>query len=208
MSRARGFAMAFSAVVAFSAIVAGSAQAGWLVLGSLLVGSAAIASSTITDKPDVLTFSGVEIECSTLGVSGGYIVETSTAAAKSIEFSGCKVVKPTTCTLKGTTIGTLPLEGIVTLDGLLGAKGKAKPVNANGLFATFELTGTSCSASGKNAVTGSVALLGPQGPGESLWQLDNMFIETSGELEVGSAAATISGSALGRLENDMPWTFR
>ncbi len=208
MSKIRILILASFAAFALSAVAAGSAQAGWLVLGSLLVGSAAISSSTITDKPGVLTFSSIEIECSALGVSGGYIVETATAGAKSLEFSGCKVAKPTTCTLKGTVIGTLPVEGQLTLDGSLATKGKAKPVNANGLFATFELTGTSCSASGKNAVTGTAAVLDPLGQDERLWHLLTAFIETPGELEVGSASATISGSALFHLENDMLWSFK
>ncbi len=208
MSKIRILILASFAAFALSAIAAGSAQAGWLVLGSLLVGSAAISSATITDKPGILTFSGVEIECTKLGVNGGYIAETVTAGAKSLEFSACTVIKPTTCTLEGTTIGTLPVEGALTLDGSLAAKGKAKPVNASGLFATFKLNGTSCSASGKNAVTGTAAVLDPLGQDERLWHLLTAFIETPGELEVGSASATISGSALFHLESDMLWSFK
>jgi hypothetical protein len=143
-----------------------------------------------------------------LSVSGGYIVETATAGAKSLEFSGCKVETPTTCTLESTTIGTLPVEGTLTLDGPLATKGKAKPVNANELFATFKLNGTSCSASGKNAVTGTAGVLDPEGQDERLWHLLNALIETAGELKVGSASATISGSALFKLESNMLWSFK
>jgi len=208
MSKIRILAVAFFATFALSAIAAGSAQAGWLVLGSLLVGSAAIEKATVTDKVGILTFSSIEIECTTLAVSGGAIVETAKAEATSLEFTDCKVVKPSTCTLEGTTIGTLPVEGVVTLDGPLATKSKAKPKNAQELFATFKLNGSSCSASGKNAVTGEAAVLDPEGQDERLWHLLNALIETPGELKVGSAAATISGSALFKLTSDMLWSFK
>jgi hypothetical protein len=215
MSRARGFASASFAVVAFSAVAAGSAQAGWLVLGSLLVGSAAAAKSAFIHEKGIFGFkSGAEavtISCPTsLEVNGGTISEPDKLLATSVLFGGCEVTSTGNCSLEPTptTIGTLPVEGLVTLDGLLAAKAKVKPENASDLFATLKLKGSSCSLSGKFTVTGEVSLLGTQSQGESLWQLDKVFEEKAGELEVASGAATVSGAALGKLENDMPWTFR
>ncbi len=209
MSKVRIFTVAFFAAFAFSAIAAGSAQAGWLVLGSLLVGSAAISNGTITDKEGILTFDkgNIELGCAKLGVKGGNISEPDKLLATSLEFTSCKIIKPSTCTLEGTTVGTLPVEGLLTLDGPLATKAKIKPENANGLFATFKLTGASCASSGKNAVTGTASVLDPEGQDERLWHLLNAFIEKEGELEVGSAPASISGSALFKLESNMLWSF-
>jgi hypothetical protein len=208
MSKVKVLILAFFAAFALSAIASSSAQAGWLVLGSLLVGSAAVAGTTITDKEGILTFSSIEIGCATLGVKGGVISEPDKVLATSLEFGGCKVIPVGgACTLASTTIGTLPLEGLVTLDGPLATKGKAKPENAEGLFATFKLNGASCSSAGKEAVTGTAEVLSPEGQDERLWHLLNALIETAGELKVGEAAATISGSALFQLQNDMLWSF-
>jgi hypothetical protein len=215
MSRVRGCVVVFFAVVAFSAVVAGSAQAGWLVLGSLLVGSAAAAKSTFIHETTLIGFKSgteeVKIECPTsLEIAGGTISEPDKFLATSVVFAGCQVEPAGNCSLEPSpaSIDTLPVEGLVTLDGVLAAKAKVKPENTSKLFATFKLKGASCSLSGKVAVTGEASLLGTQSQGESLWQLDKAFEEKTGELEIGSGPATISGAALAKLENDMPWTFR
>jgi hypothetical protein len=215
MSRAKGLAVAVLTATAFSAVATGPAQAGWLVLGSLLVGSAAVAKGTFIHEVTVIGFKSgteeVKIECPTaLEIVGGTISEPDKALATSVVFSGCEVKPAGNCSLEPNpaTIGTLPLEGLVTLDGVLAAKAKVKPENTGKLFATFKFKGTSCSLSGKVAVTGEASLLGTQSQGESLWQLDRAFEEKAGELEISNGPATISGAALGKLENDMPWTFR
>jgi hypothetical protein len=211
MPRARGFAVAFFAVVAFSA-VASSAQAGWLVSGSVLAGSAAIASGTVVDREGILAIetegSKVKLSCTKLTVSGGKISEPDKFLATSLEFAGCTATEPATCSLSSTTVGTLPVEGLVTLDGPLATKAKVKPENPSALFATFKLEGTKCSVSGKEAVTGSASVLDPEGQDERLWHLLNAQIETEGELRIGSFAASIEGSALFKLESDMLWSFR
>jgi hypothetical protein len=77
-------------------IAAGSAQAGWLVLGSLLVGSAAIAKSAFIHETGILGFkSGTEefkIQCPTsLEIVGGVISEPDKFLATSLVFAGCEV---------------------------------------------------------------------------------------------------------------------
>jgi hypothetical protein len=214
MSKLRVLALAFFAAFALSAVAAESAQAGWLVLGSLLVGSAAIASGAVIVEEGVLGFkSGTEavtISCPTsLEVNGGTISEPDKVLVTSLVFGGCKVTSTGNCSLEPTptTVGTLPVEGLVTLDGPLAVKAKLKPENAADIFATFKLKGTGCSLAGKVPVTGEASILAPTGQDERLWQLVKAFEATAGELEVASGAATISGSALFKLASDMPWSF-
>jgi hypothetical protein len=214
MSKLRVLALAFFAAFALSAVAAESAQAGWLVLGSLLVGSAAIAKTTFIHEHGILGFKSgteeVKIGCPTsLEIVGGVISEPDKFLATSLVFAGCKVEPAGNCTLEPSpaTIGTLPIEGLVTLDGPLAVKAKLKPENAADIFATFKFVGGSCSLSGKVAVTGEASILAPTGQDERLWQLIKAFEATAGELEVGSGAATISGAALFKLESDMPWSF-
>lgn len=209
MSRVRMLAAVFLAMAAFSAIAASSAQAGWLVLGSLLVGSAAISKGTIVDKEIVFVFGGgvLEIACKKLEINGGMISEPDELLAKSLEFSECVVVKPVNCTLEGAKIASLPVEGLVTLDGKLATKARVDPENAQNVFATFKINGANCTFTGKHVIIGGISVLDPQGQDERLWHLLNLFVEKEGELEEGSGPATISGSVLVKLESDMLWSF-
>lgn len=207
MSKVKVLVLASFAAFALSAIASSSAEAGWLVLGSLLVGTAKIAETTITHENGVLTYSNVKIECSGVNVKGGEIQEPDLVLINSLEFTGCSVITPTTCTLPTSVISTLPVEGLLTLDGSLAVKAKGKPKTGT-IFATFKFGGGSCSITGKQAVTGTAEILSPEGQDERLWHLVNVLTEAgSKELEVGSAEAKITGSALARLENDMLWSF-
>lgn len=211
MSRKRMLASGFFAVLALSAVAASSAQAGWLVLGSLLVGTAGVAFPGVEDKVTTLTYSNIEIECPANDVNAGELEEPDYYLAKDgLEFTGCKVVKPTTCTLGSSTIATLGLEALLELDGPLAAKAQLKEAKGGGggeLLATFKLNGTSCASSGKQALTGDILYLLPEGRDERLAQAIESLTATEGELKVGSASAAISGNTLYHLKNDMLWSF-
>jgi hypothetical protein len=209
MSKVKVLILASFAAFALSAIASSSAQAGWLVLGSLLVGSAAISPSTIVHKKGVLQYSTVTIECGGLTINKGEIHEPDWVLINSLEFTGCSVAEPSTCKLAkqpNGVIGTVPVEGLVTLDGPLAVKAKGKPKTGE-IFATFKFEGETCSISGKQGVTGTAVILSPEGQDERLWHLVNALTAEAGELKVGEAPATISGSALVKLENDMLWSF-
>ncbi len=206
MSRPAVLASVFFAVVAVSAIVAGSAQAGWLVLGSLLVGSTAASPSTITDKEAVFSWSSLTVKCPKLEVDGGVISEPDKFLATSLLFLECKST-PAECALTKPEIHTVPVEGLVTLEGALAGIATVKPDTGGKIFATFEFEpGKKCAVEGEQAITGTATLLGVGR--ESLWQLDNALVTTPGELKVGEAEAKIEGSALSHLANDMPWSFQ
>lgn len=207
MSRMRMLVAVFLVAAALSAMAASSAQAGWLVLGSLLVGSTAISPTVVIDKRTVAIFSSIEVECTGLALKGGTISEPDKFLIGSLEFSGCAVLKPTSCTLEGGKVNTLPVEGLATLDGLLATKAKVEPENGSELFATFKFSGSSCTLSGKQAIVGTSEILVPTGRDERLSQLFNSLQETAGELKVGSAEMQVTGSSLLRLENDMTWSF-
>ncbi len=191
MSRTRMFTAVFLASLALSAVAAGSAQAGWLVLGSLLVGSTAVASATKEDKNDRIRYSEIEIECTALTIVGGEISEPARVLARSLEDTGCEVSQPTTCKLSSSTIGTLPVEGSVTLDGALAVRGRTEAENSDELLATFKLNGSACSVTGVQALIGTWAVLAPEGQDQRLSEKFRAFIEKDGELQIGSAAVQI-----------------
>jgi hypothetical protein len=205
MYKGRLLAALSLAAFTLSAIAAGSAQAGWIVLGSPLAKSATIGTKS-TDKAARLHYSTATVECSSISLGGGEVDAPSQILVNSLELGGCSVTEPATCKLTGTTINSLPLEALATLDGSLGFKAKIKPKTGE-LLATFKLEGTSCSLSGRQAASGTATLLSPEGQDERLLHLVNLLIETAGELEVGSAAAELSGSTLVCWESDMTWRF-
>jgi hypothetical protein len=208
MSRARAVVVVSSAALALSVCVASSAQAGWLVLGSLLVGSAAVAPTTVTDVNPTVTVAGFKVVCSKLTINAGKISEPDKLLASSFEDSGCEVIEPPSCRLANSTIDTLPVEGLATLDGKLAVKSKIKPENSNDMFATVKIEGSSCSDAGKVAVTGSWEVLAPEGQDLRLSEKFIAFDETAGELEIASSPATISAAILGKVEDEMPWAFQ
>ncbi len=208
MSKAKPFTMAFVVAVVLSAVASSSAQAGWLVLGSLLAGSAAISAAGIEHSKAVFGFGEeIEIQCDTLVFNGGFISEPDKLLVKSLEFAGCSIVKPLECTLANSSFSTQPIEGLVTLDGPLAFKTQIKPENSDGFFSTFRVNGDTCPSAGLKEISGSFVVLAPTSQDQRLWQLLNLLVEDKGELVIGLTQGSISGGELFRLENDMPWSF-
>ncbi len=209
MSKAMPLTMAFVVAVALSAVAASPAQAGWSVSGSLLAGSAAISTSSIGHARTEFKF-GPEgeghIECDPYELSGGTISEPDKFLIKSLEFRGCSIA-PFECTLPSSNINTLPVEGLVTLDGSLAFKAEIKPENSNGWFATFKIDGETCKFEGVANITGSFEILAPTGQDQRLWQLLNLLVESPDEFGINNTRSTVSGGSLFRLEDDMPWSF-
>ncbi len=207
MRQAKTIAGGLFAVMLFATLASSPAEAGWLVLGSLLAGSAAISPSLITHLRGILKDNSVEIGCPTIALAGATISDPDKILIKSLEFSECSVTRPVVCTVPGAKIATVPIEGLLTLDGPLAAKAKIKPETGN-VLATFEFEGSGCAVAGQSVpVTGSALLLAPQGQDARLWQLLTLTVETESELQIGAEESIILGNALVRLENDMPWSF-
>jgi len=218
MSKAKLVVAAFFAVLAFSALAsstASAATAGWLVNGTLLTGTqtAALATTAFVDEKGILTFGTgegeIKITCSSSTLRGeNPKIEASgnKASATSLIFEECTVTSTGECTLATTSIGTLPLTTEVTLDGPLAVQGTFKPpVNT---FATFKLNGTNCAAAGVNPVKGTAPWLAPTGQDERTLQLLSVNItKAQNVLQVGSAAASLSGSLLLKLASLLGWSF-
>jgi hypothetical protein len=215
MSKTKIIIAAFVAALALSAMAAGSASAaGWHVNGVELTGSETRALSTVAvnDGSAVLNVPALPLKITCTGNLDGVsplIKATNGGSAASLKFQTCSVIEPTTCSLETPEIKTNEVEATVSTvtkgDHVL-----FKPKSGT-KFAEFVLLGSSCSISGKKAVTGTVVLNAPTGQTENTLQL----LEGLGSLEQGvdslQTAADPSyiegGKALLKLESGLKWSF-
>jgi hypothetical protein len=212
MSKAKMIVTTLIAVIGLSAIVSASASAaGWMVNGTELKGSAALANTAAVDKNSKLTAAEVTIECTgkTLNGAGPEIKAGNTGHAKSLEFTGCKSTTET-CKLGGGNatgiIGTLPVNAEATLSGALGVVAKFTPETK--LFATIDYEGSKCALAGVQAIKGKVTVTAPTGQDERTAQeIVANVTEASDELQVGSSAAEFTGSALLELSKGEKWSL-
>jgi hypothetical protein len=213
MSKAKMITSTLIAVVAFSALVSASASAataGWMVGGTLLNGTRALATTAAVDEAGVLKSSAadVEIKCkaNTLNGIAPEIQSPNTGQATSLEFTECEALTAN-CTIGSSTIGTVPISVEATLEGALAVVATFKP-KTKATFATFEFTGSNCATAGINGVTGTVKVLAPTGQDERTLQLINSIAtEASGELKILSSPASLLGSILLKLASGEPWSF-
>jgi hypothetical protein len=213
MSRAKMITSTLIAVVALSALVSASASAataGWMVNGTLLNGTRALATTAAVDENGILKSSGadVEIECSGKVLNGlvPEIQSPNTGQTNSLEFTTCVALTPN-CTLLSSTIGTVPISVEATLEGTLAVVATFKPKTKT-TFATFVFEGSKCASAGLNGVTGTVKVLAPTGQDERTLQLINsLATEASAELKVASSPASLLGSILIKLASSEPWSF-
>jgi len=213
MSKVKVVFAAFVAVLAVSAMASSSAMAaeGWLIKGTLLVGTAPLATTAFVDEFGELTFSGTTIKCSgtTLGGVGPQIESPNMGTATSLVFKECAVTSGGACKLtSGASIGTVPILTEVTLDGPLAVSGVFKTQNGTNTFTTVFLEGENCAVQGKQAITGDASWLAPTGQDERTLQLLSVNItEASKLLKVGGLGAKLTGSILIKLASSLPWSF-
>jgi hypothetical protein len=213
MSRVKVVFAGFVAVLTVSALAPSSTMAaggGWLITGTLLVGSASLASSAFVDEVSVMTFSSTTIKCSASTLTGlnPQIESPNKISATGLIFKECAVTSVGECSLSsGTSIGTLPVVAEVTLDGPSGIRGVVKPKTVT-TFATIKLEGANCSETGKVPIKGTASWLTPAGQTERTWQLRGLNVTAAAkELEVGNTAASFKTSILGKLASSLPWSF-
>jgi hypothetical protein len=200
-------ALIVSAIASSPAVAAGE---GWLIKGTLLVGSVALATTASVDEVSVLTFGTLTVKCSASALSGtGLQIESpNKSSATSLIFKECAVTSSGECELEsGTTITTLPIVTEVTLDGSLAARGVFKPKTVT-TFATLKFRGTACPETGKIPIKGTAAWLAPAGRDERTLQLLSVNVTAAEkELEIGQTAASLKGSVLLKLASSLPWSF-
>jgi hypothetical protein len=213
MSRVKAAFAGLVAVLAISAMASSLAMAageGWLIKGTLLLGTAALATSAFVDEEGVLSFGSTTIKCSssTLNGTSPQIESPNKGSATSLIFTSCSVTSSGECKLtSGTSIATLPITTEVTLDGPLAVRGVFKPKTAT-TFATIKLEGANCAETGKIPVKGTAAWLAPTGQDERTLQLLSVNVTAaSKEFELGNTAASFKESVLYRLVSSLPWSF-
>jgi hypothetical protein len=213
MSRVKVVFAGLVALLAVSAMASNSAMAageGWLINGTLLSGTAALATSAFVDETGMLTLGSTTIKCSASSLNGTspQIESPNKGSATSLIFKECAVTSGGECVLSsGTSIGTLPITTEVTLDGPLAVRGVFKPKTVT-MFATIKLEGGNCAETGKLPIRGTAAWLAPTGQDERTLQLLSVNVTAaSQELELGNIAISFKDSVLYKLASSLPWRF-
>jgi hypothetical protein len=190
-----------------SASVTTAATAGWMVNGSLLSGTRALASTaqvTSAFQFEVAAASLI-VECSggELGSSKAEIMAPNMGSASSVTFKECSATS--SCSVSP-TLTTLPIVAEATLEGALEAKAVIKPKTKT-VFGTFKFEGATCALLGVQPVTGKAMVKLPDGQMEETAQ--EVVLHTgAGELKVGSDEIVAKkGAYIRKLASALPWSF-
>ncbi len=209
MSRTKAIFGALVVVLAVGALVASSASASWVVGGTTLSGSAKLANTAAVMENGKLKFSETTVECtgSVLDGTGAQIESPDKGSATSLTFLGCSTTAGSTCKITGqpVSIGTVPITATVVLGTGNADTATFSPKTKN-TFATIKFEGSGCATSGVQPVKGKAKVTAPTGQTESVLQ-EIVAATGAGELEVGSAEATLLGKALLQLESKQAWKF-
>jgi hypothetical protein len=211
MSRTRVVLVVTTTVLVLGGVVAGSAAAamsGWRIKGTVLVGSAAVATTAAPVEAGEAAVGSSVIVCrGNLWGTSPQIESANKASASSLKYSECEVEDGECSLASGSTIGSVPAVAEFTLDGTSGAQAGFKARTGN-VLATVRLEGSGCAETGKIFVTGAVHTSIAENPGEATLQLVEMNVTAaSRELEVGSNGISAHGAALLKLASSLPWGF-
>ena len=212
MSRARLLLMACFGVFAIGAVASTVASAAWDVGGTLLVGSAALASPALVlshGKLSVESAGTIDIECTSteLGLTEAVIVHPDELRMQSVTFKECGATAP--CSIGNSkTISTLALHGLAELDGTLNTLIKLLSLPSK-TFAVVKFEGESCALLGTQPVTETGAnadILIDGGPDNGVSHLALAFSLTG--LKVGSSRAVLEGLDFDlKLTSGKEWRF-
>lgn len=209
MFRARSILVRVTLVVCAAAasytVIVSTASAGWLIEGTELAGTAALATTASVKEAFQLTAGPVNVQCSGSVLNGlsPEIVSPNELVASSLVFNECKGNE--VCPLVTKTIGTLPLSAQVFERTLQEDEAVFTPNNSSKLFATIDFGGSECSFAGVNGITGETTALLPTGREEKVVQLVKASTTEAGELKLASTNATLKGSALLKLADGKPF---
>jgi hypothetical protein len=217
MSKVKVAAMVLFAVFAMSAIAASSASAEWLIGGTALTGTAALATTALVDEKTKLLVPAVEdltIECAgeTLDGENPTLIAPDKGFATSLKFLGCSSVKPASgCAIESQPTA-IPTTAILALAALkTGEEDKVTFTPETGkVFAEIAFsTANTCAFNGVEGVHGSVTVGAPTGTLELLNQaIVGLGSFENNSLEVASSKAyLVGGKALLRLASDSKWSF-
>ena len=208
MMRIRIAGVILTAVFVVSAVAAASASAeAWFVEKNAAFGTTPLSEKTKVTTKFTLGFKkgAVEISCTKLADVGGSITEGSTAAVKSLKFTGCKVVTPKKCNVEsvpGAVKGTIET-GEVAATLLAGPKVEFKPKTGIN-FTEFKLAGTGCGVvAGKFNVKGQAT--GTSTKPEEKEKLLTFSATSGSKLDVGEELSEFAGAVKLALSSKKNW---
>src|SRR5262249_54846256 len=148
---------------------------GWMVGGTTLTSTRAVASTAAVDERFEFTVAGIADSCRTFHAIDPKINGvTLMSDVASLVFGECEIQAgrgSPPCSLPTKTIGTLPLLIDNTLDGAAAIKGRILPANSSKVFVTIKYDGAECPLSGLYPVDGAWTVLVPMGQNEGSDQL-------------------------------------
>ena len=205
MSKVKVVFSVFIAMLALSALTSASASAVWMVNGTNLTSSAALATTAQVDKKGVLEGGTLNIECKgNLKGTSPEIKSGNIGVASSLIFTECTTTNAH-CSIP-TTLGTVPISAEAVLSGALAVKATFKPKTGT-IFATILYSGEECAVSGQKAVTGDVETNAPTGQDERTDQILEVNQAATGLLKIASSAASLTGSVLILVASRQAWSF-
>jgi hypothetical protein len=194
-------------VLALSAVaLVSNASAQWMVGGTNLTGTSPLLVKFKVDLVGTLKAAGVAITCSGENFEGisPQIEAGDKGSVQSLVFTGC--ASNSNCTVTK-TLGTVPIVATAVLGVTPAVNVTFKPKTKT-IFATIKFDGAECALIGTQPVSGSAKALMPTGQTEKEVQLiEGNTSEASGELKVGSSAASLKCSILLILQLHLPWSF-
>lgn len=206
MSKVKMIAAAFIAVVAVGAISASAASAAneWKINGAALAGNASLATTAEVTEKGELSAVGILIKCegNELDGTNPLIEHPNQGSATSLIFTECKETT-SGCKLASPTISTVPIMAVVTKSSGTTDLATFLPKTKNA-FATIKFEGT-CALSGTQPIKGKVTVSAPTGQSESIGQ--EIVANSTGELEIGSSAASLKGKAVLKTVNSSKWSY-
>ncbi len=210
MPRFRLIIAACLAVFAVGAVASTTALAGeWDVNGAKLSGSVALATKATVLEHGRLVMKQAEtkIEClsTELALGGAKLVAPDGIEATSVTFKECSTKETGGCSVP-TTIGTVPVDGLASLDGALNTLILVLP-KTKSTFATIAFTGETCAMLGTEPVTGHVDILIHEGSDPRVIHPGLVF-SLPGGLKIGSNEASLEGLKLDlELQSKQTWNF-
>jgi hypothetical protein len=196
------------AALACSALFTAAASAvtaGWMVNGTMLGTTAALATTTVVDEGFQFLSNGPKITCSGLRLSGNPEIRATSRLSATFVFTGCASAQEN-CSLTTTEVSTVPLLAELTLESVLAGFSLVKPETGT-QFASFTLAGATCANAGLTLITGRLLALWPTLQDERTSQLFNINDTSQAELRTGVFGVRATGSALLKLASGLPWSF-
>jgi hypothetical protein len=207
--RFKRIALAVIACLALTAVAASAAQAAvWKVAGTTLAANETISvqnSGNFSLESKVLG-TAVKLKATGLECSGTCSLLAGTAnATGSLKYTGVSFETPSTCSVKGGSLTTVPLTASVIMDPSGGEATFVKFAPTSGTtFVEFGIEGATCPLAGntvkvKGTVAGRSANTGVESVSQSLLFSAAEQTTGGGSLTLGSEPATLAGTAINKL---------